>query len=147
MRVILLKDVPGVGRKNEVRNVAEGHARNLLIPKGLAALASAERVKIAQAQQREQASRHDVQEELLVQNLKSLNGVSIIIEVKANEKGHLFKGIHTKDIVEAVAKRAHVQIPEDLIMLDEPIKTIGAHEVLLGKGHERATLTVVVEAR
>ena len=145
MRVVLLKDVAGVGRKLEVKEVAEGHAHNYLMPRGLAAPASAARLKELEAQYARSVEERKLQKDLLLKNITSLDGTTIIIEAKANEKGHLFKGIHKEDIAEVIAARAHFEIPAEAIALDEPIKELGEQEISISIGEQKATFKLLVQ--
>jgi len=146
MQVILLKDVAGVGRKHEVKNVAEGHARNLLIPGGLATPATAARVKELEAQCTRSVEGRKLQTDLLLKNIASLNGTTVIIEAKANEQGHLFKGIHREEIAAEIARRAHIEIPAEAIRLGEPLKEIGEREISVSVGENKATFKLLVQA-
>ena len=131
MQIVLLREIAGIGRKGEVKNVAEGHARNFLIPRGFAAPATPKHVKALEAQYERSVEEKELQADLLLKNITSLNGTTIIIEAKANEKGHLFKGIHRADIAAAIQARAHFEIPADVIELPEPIKEIGEREIVV----------------
>ena len=146
MQIILLRDVAGVGRKNDLKQVAEGYARNSLIPKGLAADATPEKVKAIRAQQTKQDEEKKVQDDLLAKNIKALHGTTIIIEGKANEKGHLFKGIHREEIAAEIRKRAHFEIPVEAIALPEPIKEVGEREVSISAKESKATFKLLVQS-
>ena len=90
MQVLLLGDVSGIGRKHEVKTVAEGYARNFLIPRGLATEAGAGKVAQVEKARAASADVMRAQSDLLLKNLQSLAGTTLIIEAKANEQGHLF---------------------------------------------------------
>jgi len=93
MKIILLKDIPKVGRKYDIKNVADGYALNLLIPRGLAQIATPQTEKNIEAMKAKDLVEKKVQGELLVKNLEVLKDLVINMKEKANEKGHLFAGV------------------------------------------------------
>ncbi|KKU70664.1 MAG: 50S ribosomal protein L9 [Parcubacteria group bacterium GW2011_GWA2_47_21] len=146
MKIVLLKDIGGLGKRFELKNVADGHALNFLIPKKMAEPATpqaVERVKKAVAQAE---VKRKVQEDLLVKNLKGVEGAEIIIKGKASDKGHLFAGIHAAEISKAVKEGIGADIPAEFIDISEAIKTVGAHEALIKIGDKKLKLRLKVEA-
>lgn len=146
MRVILQKDVAGIGRKYDVKDVASGHAQNLLIPKGLAKAATPEALKKVEALKTEAEAERKVQENLLEKNLHEIEGREVPIKAKANDKGHLFASLHTHEISEAIKKSIGADIPSDFIILERHIKETGAHNVEIKAGEKFAKIKLVVEA-
>ncbi len=146
MKVILINDVPKLGKKHDVKDVSNGHALNLLLPQGLAIAATPQALKRAIVEKAKTEGERKVHEELLMQNLKSLEDVSITISGKANEKGHLFAGLHREAIAKELAAQAHVQIDPSFIQLDEPIKTVGEHEIEIKVAGNSAKFKVVIQA-
>jgi len=146
MKVILLKDVPGLGRKNDIKETSDGHARNFLLPRGLAQEASASRLKQAQAMQRATEEERRVQHELLLKNFEALKDVRITLSGKANEQGHLFKGIHADEIVKALETQAHVELLPEHLELEHPLKAVGEHTVSVSIEGKKSSFTAVVEA-
>jgi len=136
MKVILLHDIPNVGRKYEVKDVADGYASNMLIPNGLAERATKGKVKYVRERNLQIEEERKLQTDLLSKNLESLKNVSVQITAKANEKGHLFQGIHKEDIVTALRKQAHIDLPPDLIQIDHPIKEAGDHNIVVSSNGE-----------
>jgi large subunit ribosomal protein L9 len=128
MRVILLKDVPSIGHAGEVREVKDGYARNFLLPRGLAAAATAGNLQhLAQAQaaakQRESRVLREVAE------LKTrLETLVVEVRARAGEEGRLFGSITAQDIAEAIARKG-VEITKKQIELTDPIKTTGFYKV------------------
>jgi large subunit ribosomal protein L9 len=125
MKVIFLKDVPRAGRKNEVKEVNSGYALNFLFPNRLAEAATDKAVSRLEMQKKEILVEREVQASLLSQNLDEIKNKTITIIEKANEKGHLFEGIHKKEILAQMKKEHHAEISEDCIILEKPIKEIG----------------------
>lgn len=145
MKVILLSDVRKVGKKLEVKDVADGYALNFLIPQGLAEVATPGAQKRADAI-RENALRHKkVQEELLLKNLESVNGKSVTLSREANEKGHLFKGVHKEEIAAEIEKETRITLHPDYIGLEKPLKEVGEHEIEVKVQDKIAKVKVVIE--
>lgn len=134
MKIILLKDVPGVGQKWDVKEVKAGYGRNYLIARGLAVLAAPKALKEAQLKKEREKQNKAVQENLLEKSLERLGGANIVIEKKANEKGHLFDGVGAEEIAEIIKENLKIEIPAEYIRLEKPIKEIGRHEIAVQKG-------------
>lgn len=146
MKVILLKDVPKVGKKYDIKNVAEGYALNLLIPKGLAQIATAQSEKNIEVMKQKDMVEKKVQGELLLKNLEVVKTLVLNIKEKANDKGHLFAGITKERLVEEIIKTARLNLDIDSIKLDKPIKEVGEHEVMVEVLGKSAKFKVVIEA-
>jgi large subunit ribosomal protein L9 len=145
MKVILLKDIPKIGKKYEVKNIADGHARNFLIPRKLAVFASADAIRRTELERIRRAEEEQIHSDLLLKNMKELNGKTIGIKAKANEKGHLFAGIDRGEIVEAIRRQERLDIPVEVVELKKPIKETGEHNVVLVSGDQKMGLVVKIE--
>jgi len=145
MRVILKQDIKGIGRKYEVKNVADGYANNFLIPRKLADYASPEAVKRAEALQSATAAEAEIREKLTKKQIEMLKNISIVLRKKTNDKGHLFEQIHPAEISEALKEQVKIKIEPEFIKLKEPIKEIGEHIVLAQIGENRGEFKIVVE--
>src|SRR4051812_37020070 len=121
MKVILLQDIRKIGKKYDIKDVSDGHALNLLIPKGLAEVASASALKRLDSIKAQAAVHQKIADDLRAKNLKALSGVKLSMQEKVNEKGHLFAGIHKDEIVKALREQARVDILPDDIQLEKPI--------------------------
>ena len=129
MKVILLKDVKNVGKKYDAKEVSDGHALNFLIPNKLAITSTPSSVKrIHDIKAREEGEKK-VREDLLSKNLKSVEGVTISLSEKANDKGHLFKGVHQTELIAAIKEQTGLDLAPEHIMLEKPIKEVGEHTV------------------
>ena len=146
MKVILLKDIPKLGRKYDIKDVSDGHALNLLIPRGLVTPATASAVRKIEEQKEKDGSEKKIQEELLVGSLKTLKETTITIKGKANDKGHLFAGISKENLLAEILKQAHLNLDPESVVLDKPIKELGEHKVTIKALDKKAEMTVVVEA-
>jgi large subunit ribosomal protein L9 len=144
MKVILLKDVSKVGRRFDIKDVSNGHALNLLIPQGLAISATPEAVKRIELEKAKSEGQRKVQEELLVKNIKDLEGKTLTITGKANEKGHLFAGLHKEEIVAELNKQTQLSIDPSFIILEHPIKEVGEHTIEVKGGGKGAKFKLVV---
>jgi len=134
MKVILLQDVPNVGRKYEVKEVASGYAANALLPKGLAVQASPQKIK--QLEKKKEAHEKEVaaKEGELKAQLQTLEGQTIELSAKASEKGGLFKGFKEEDVVKLVKEQKEIELSEGDLKFDSPIKTIGEHAIVVSHG-------------
>lgn len=130
MKVVLLKDVAGLGQRGEVVNAAEGYARNYLMPRCLAEPASEGRLKeIA----RNLDSKAKKQERLKAQacNLADrINGQAVRVAVRAGDNGKLFGSVQTKDIAAAMSEQLGLKIDRKKIELKEPVRALGRYAVV-----------------
>jgi len=146
MKVILLKDVRAIGRKNEIKNVSDGHAVNFLFPQGLAEIATDKAIKRVEALRIQDEADRKVKEDLLIKNLKDLEGVTIEMSGKASEKGHLFAGIHKAELIPEIKKQTQLDIDESHIDLEKPIKEVGEHEIHIKVQDKTAKFKLIINA-
>ena len=146
MKVVFLQNVEGSGRTGEIKEVADGFARNFLLPRRLAAPATADAIKraeaIAAAEARRQAELDD-QARTLAEKMTA----PIVITVRAGEQGRLYGSVTAADIAEEASKLAGQEVDRHLMVLEEPIKEVGLYEVPLRLSRNVvATLMVEVVA-
>lgn len=146
MKVIMLKDVRGVGQHGTIQNVADGYAVNKLLPQKLAEPATEAATARIEAAQAAKAAELVKQEEQLDTKVASLAGKRVSISARATEKGGLFKSIGPADIAKAVRLEHNLEVPEASIHVPEHIKTVGEHPVLLRSKNKKSELMVVVVA-
>ena len=146
MKVILLKDVRGVGMHGEIKNVADGYAINGLFPKKLAEAATPEKVAKFEAMRAEHEAQKAQEEEQLDNKVAALRGKKVSLSIRATEKGGLFKAVHEKDVAKAILGEHALGIPEGAITFPEPIKTVGERVVMLKSKNNKAEFGVVVVA-
>lgn len=139
MKVILLKDVGGVGRRGEIKDVADGYGLNFLVARGLASQATAENIKKHEHEMGKQREVSAKKNEKIASTLKSLDGTSVSMQVKGNEKGHLFKAIRKNDIAKALGVSV-VNVEADTIIKDK-----GNYKIALRGGGVKATVDLLVE--
>lgn len=145
MKIILLKDVPKVGRKYDVKDVAEGYALNMLIPRKLAEIATPNGIKKIEALKENDLTQKKIQEELLVKNLEIIKNLTVTIKGKANEKGSLFAGITKEMLAAEILKSSRLNIDANMIVLSKPIKEVGEHKITIEAGNRKAEFSLVVE--
>ena len=145
MKVILLQDVPKIGRKHEVKNVSDGHAVNFLIPRKLAVFATNEATKRAKEGETQRAEGQQLELTALRAALKALSGKTIIVRARGNEQGHLFRGIDAEEIAKAIADQARLFLEAKAIELERPIKEIGEHALTIRAGGVSASITLSVQ--
>jgi large subunit ribosomal protein L9 len=147
MKIVLIKDVKGVGKKHDVKVVADGFALNSLIPQGHAVVATAGvMVRIELIKKQEHAEKL-VKENLLAKNLKSIHDAVVTVTVGVNEKGHLFAGLHAADIAPLVKAETEIDLLPEFIQLDKPIKEAGEHKIDVKVQGKSATFTLKVVAK
>lgn len=129
MKIVLLNDVPKVGQKNDVKDVSDGYALNFLIPQGLAETATEKSLKRIELIKKQEAEEKKIRQDLLLKNFGDLKGIRVEMEATANDKDHLFAAIHPKEIAVAVKKQTRLDVEPEFIKIDEPIKTVGEHQI------------------
>ena len=147
MRVVLRRDVDGVGRKGDVCDVAAGYARNYLMPKGLALKASGGAERQAEAMRRS-ASLRQAADRADAQQIAALLAEAVIrVSARAAPSGHLYGSVTASDVVAAVEAQAGAVIDAKAVMLEAPIRQTGVHSAPLRLHSEvEAFLTVEVVA-
>ena len=146
MKIILLKDIPKLGKRHDVKDVSSGHAQNLLIPHGDAIPATPEALKRTEKLRMQAEAERKIREDLLMKNLKDLDGATIAVSGKANDKGHLFAGLHRDAIAAEVQKQTELQVDPAMIALDQPVKEVGEHTIEVKAEGTSVTFKLVVTA-
>ena len=129
MKIILLQDISGVGRKGEVKNVSDGYGRNFLLPNKLGQIATPSAIASAEKMSKQAEQNKEVQKDILEKNIKGLKDLKVQLKAKANEKGHLFSIIHPDEISKILKEQHHLDIPSKFIEIEKPIKELGEHTV------------------
>lgn len=146
MRVVFLDDVEGVARAGEIKSVADGYARNFLLPRKLAAAASSATVQQAEARARQIAREQEKADEAAQLVAEQLGSEPLIIQARAGEQGRLFGSVTASDIAEAISARAGTALEHRQIGLEAPIKDLGSYEVPVTLTRNvRATVTIEVQ--
>jgi large subunit ribosomal protein L9 len=129
VKVILASDVDKLGHKGDIVTVADGYARNYLVPNGLAMFASKGALKQAEDMQRARAERVRKEREEAAGRVASLGASPVYISARAGEGGRLFGSVTKSDVARAIEEQLNEQIDRHLIRLDDPIRRLGRHEV------------------
>ncbi len=146
MKVILLKDVPKVGQRYDVKDFADGYAQNVLINKGLAMRATpAELAKLAERKANQEKKRKE-EDDRFKEALVILNDQIVTIQAKANDKGHLFKSVSANDVLKAISGISAIHIDESEIHIEKPIKEIGMHKVEIKNSERSGSINIKVES-
>ena len=146
MKVILLKDVKGTGKKNEVKEVSDGYARNYLLPKKLAVPADNTNMKELNEKNKSKELKAQKEYETAVELGKKMEELNVVIYAKAGDGGRLFGSITSKDIAEQIKKQHNIEVDKRKITLDEPIRVLGSRFVDI-KIHQKVTTRLRVDVK
>lgn len=147
MKVILLTDVKGLGKKGEIVETAEGYGRNYLLPRKLAKEASVMNVNQAKKDQATAAHRAAQAKDEAVVLGAQVEKVTVVVKVRVGENGKMFGAVASKDVAEALIKQTGIEIDRRKIELKAPVKALGEYSAV-AKLHPEVTsqFKVVVEA-
>ena len=129
MKVILLDNIKGVGKKDEIINASDGYARNFLFQKKLAVEANNENMSKLKAKKQSEQYKKDVNKENAEKIAKKLDDITLTIKVKAGENGKIFGGVTSKEISEELKKQYKIDIDKKKIILNENIKNLGSFDI------------------
>ncbi|MEK7107033.1 MAG: 50S ribosomal protein L9 [Patescibacteria group bacterium] len=146
MRVILLKDVGGVGKRDSTVTVADGYALNFLIPRGLAQEAIASNLKESDARKTARQANAQARDAEFKQLAEKLSKENIVLKMRANEKGHLYEHVTAAKIAQEILNKYKCEIGEEAISLKKPIREVRSEKVEIKLGEHRAAATIEVVA-
>lgn len=129
MKVILLENIKGVGKKDEIINASDGYARNFLFPKKLAVEANKGNLSNLKSKQDSNKFKRDTDKAAAEEIAKKLNDITLKIKVKAGENGKIFGGVTAKEISENLKSQYNLEIDKKKIVLKETIKILGTTHV------------------
>ena len=145
MKVIFKVDVRGQGKKGEMKEVSDGYARNYLIPRGLAAEATADNINAMKLKEKAKAAQMAREKAEAQENAKKLEGVQVIVRARAGGAGKLFGAVTSQEISDALKGQFGIEIEKNKIVQAEPIKTFGSFQVKAKLGYEvSGTINVLV---
>ena len=136
MKVIFNVDVKGQGKKGELKEVSDGYARNFLLPRGLAAEATADNINTLKLKEKAKKAQMEREKAQAEENAKKLSGVQVIIRAKAGNSGKLFGAVTSQEISDALKAQFDIDIEKNKIVQGDPIKTFGAYTVKAKLGYE-----------
>lgn len=125
MKVILLNDIKGVGKKDQIIEASDGYARNYLIPKKLAVEANNDNMNKLKAKQDSNKYKKDMERKEAEEIANRFKGIMLKVRVKAGENGKIFGGVTSKEIADGLKKDYNITIDKKKVMLNDTIKTVG----------------------
>jgi len=146
MKVIILKETEGLGKVGDIKEVADGYARNFLIPKGIAKPATKSAEKEIEILKEAQAKKSEEELKIAEELAENLEGMSVEISAKADESGKLFGAVSQENIAAALEKKGF-KINKNKISIAEPIKEIGEYEAMISLDHGLEARVEVVVVR
>ena len=152
MKVILMRDIPGTGRKGEIKNVADGHAKNLLLPKGWAKPASTDVIAHMQAQQEKELHLQKEKKDTIMQLIPLIKKHAFALTVKTGKDGQIFTAVHPNDVEKAILAFVHTQPggtvvnEHDIVCAEKPIKELGERQITItfGRGADGGSFPITV---
>ena len=146
MKVILLQDVKGQGKKNDIINVSDGYARNYLIKNKLAVEATSSMVNSLEISKKADEHRKAVEKAEAVALAQRINGMNVVVKIKVGETGKLFGSLNTQSVADALKEKG-VEIDKKKIVINDVIKSVGTYDVVVKPYAEvSAKIKVTVEA-
>jgi large subunit ribosomal protein L9 len=129
VKVLLLHDVPALGVRGDIREVADGYARNYLIPRGLARPSSTGTERAARARADSAAERSERELKAARETAARLEALSLTIRARAGEKGRLFGSVTSQDVANGIAAVAGVTVDRRRVLIGDAIKSLGTYRV------------------
>ena len=143
MKIILLKDVKGLGKKGDIAEASDGHARNFLIPKGLAKVATEGGIKETTAHKEKMKEKEQQAFDAAKAQADEMNGKKLTLSAKVGTGGRLFGAITSKEIAEQLKSQLGYDIDKKKIELKEPIKSLGEYSIKV-KVYPKITSEIIV---
>ncbi len=136
MKVILLQDVKGKGKKGQLVEVSDGYARNYMLPRKIAVEATADNVNTMRMTDKANAEKRQKEREEAFAISQRLKEVTVVVKAKGGGAGRLFGSVTTQEIADALKKQENITVDKRKIVLDEQIKTVGMYTVKCKLGYE-----------
>lgn len=145
MKVILTTDVLKVGNRDDIKELSAGYAENVLISKGKAILATPKALADLANRKSSLIKKKEDEAKAFASLISTIDNKKVLIKVKTNEKGHLFKAVSQSDVSKAIKDLTGLTIDENTIIMDH-IKEIGSHSVMIKRGDLSGKCEIQVEA-
>ena len=146
MKVILLQDVKGKGKKGQMLEVSDGYARNFMLPKKLAIEATADAINTMKMNDKATQERIAKEKAEALALSKQLREMTVVVTAKGGGAGRLFGSVTNQEIADALEKKAGIKLDKRKIVVSDPIKSVGTYTVTCKLGYEiSAPLTVKIE--
>ena len=136
MKVILLQDVKGQGKKGQLIEVSDGYARNFLLPRKLAQEATADNINTMKMNDKAAQEKRQKEREQALALSKVLKEMTLVVTAKGGGAGRLFGSVTNAEISDALAKQHKIALDKRKIVLKEPIKNVGTYTVVCKLGYE-----------
>ena len=128
-QLLLTEDVESLGKQGEVVTVREGYARNFLLPKGVAVIASARTLRMQQKLKEERAKKAIIDKQEAEETASRLLGLTLTVVVKVDHEGHMYGSVSAAEIIHLLQEHHHIALEKKAIQLKHPIKTTGVHDI------------------
>ena len=146
MKVILLQDVKGKGKKGQMIEVSDGYARNFMLPRKVAVEATADAINTMRMNDKAAAEKAAKERAEALETSKKLREMTLVVKAKGGGAGRLFGSVTNQEIADALAKNTGIKLDKRKIVIADPIKNIGTYTVTCKLGYEiTAPLTVKIE--
>ena len=146
MKVILLQDVKGKGKKGQMLEISDGYARNFLLPKKLAIEATPDAINTMRMNDKAAAEKAAKERAEAVETSKKLREMTVIVKAKGGGAGKLFGSVTNQEIADALKAASGIALDKRKIVMSDPIKNVGTYTVQCKLGYEiTAPLTVKIE--
>ena len=146
MKVILLQDVKGKGKKGQMLEVSDGYARNYMLPRKMAIEATADAINTMKMNDKATQERIAREKAEAMEISKKLRAMTLVVKAKGGGAGRLFGSVTNQEIADALAKNAGIKLDKRKIVISDPIKSVGTYTVTCKLGYEiNAPLAVKIE--
>ena len=146
MKVILLQDVKGKGKKGQMLEISDGYARNFLLPRKLAVEATADAMNTKKMNDKAAAEKAAKEREEALEISKKLREMTLVVTAKGGGAGRLFGSVTNQEIADALKAKSGIALDKRKIVISDPIKNVGTYTVQCKLGYEiTAPLTVKIE--
>ena len=146
MKVILLQDVKGKGKKGQMLEVSDGYARNFMLPRKLAIEATPDAINTMKMNDKATAERIAKEKAAALELSTKLRGMTLVVTAKGGGAGRLFGSVTNQEIADALEKNGGIKLDKRKIVIADPIKAVGTYTVTCKLGYEiNAPLTVKIE--
>jgi large subunit ribosomal protein L9 len=147
MRVVLVKDVAGLGKAGDIKDVADGYARNFLLPRKLATPAIRSALKTIETQLRKEVKEQQRRADELAKLAEELEGLPLTFKAKVMEEDHLYGSIRSHQIADELKRLTGIDIERTSIELEQPIRQLGSYELTVRLSRDLAPKIKVVVSR
>jgi large subunit ribosomal protein L9 len=146
MKIVLLENVKKLGKKDEIIEVSDGYARNVIIPKKLGLPATAENLNNVRLKNKNEEKKEENLRNIAEKDKETIEKAKFVVSIKAGANGKTFGSITSKEIAEAIKNESNIEIDKKDILLDESIKNVGTYDVKV-KLHKDIQATIKVEVK